>query len=132
MAAAVQWYQQGRISQEWAARIAEMDRTDFTLTLSQLGKDSFHIDFEDLDRELARADRAIINASPLIFFSRSRHLQLLRAFADELWVPEPVAAGILHRGSRDVSARAIQETKWLTVHPAGTVPDTIAAWAIGS
>ena len=54
MAAAVQWYQQGRISQEWTARIAAMDRTDFMLALSQLGKDSFHIDFEDLDRELAR------------------------------------------------------------------------------
>lgn len=33
------------------------------------------------------ADRAIINASPLIFFSRSLRLQLLRAFADEVWVP---------------------------------------------
>ena len=34
------------------------------------------------------ADRAIINASPLIFFSRSHHLQLLRAYAKEFWVPE--------------------------------------------
>ena len=54
LAAAVQWYQQGRISQEWAAQIAGMDRTDFMLTLSDMGKDSFLIDFEDLDRELAR------------------------------------------------------------------------------
>ena len=78
------------------------------------------------------ADRAIINASPLIFFSRSLRLQLLRAFADEVWVPEPVAAEILRRGNRDVSARAIQETAWLTVHPAGTTPDTIAAWRLGA
>jgi predicted HTH domain antitoxin len=54
LAAAVQWYQQGRISQEWAARIAGRDRTDFILTLSHMGKDSFHVDFEDLGRELAR------------------------------------------------------------------------------
>ena len=54
LAAAVQWYQQGRISQEWAARIAGMDRTDFILTLCHMGKDSFRVDFDDLDRELAR------------------------------------------------------------------------------
>lgn len=54
LAAAIQWYQQGRISQEWAARIAGMDRTDFMLTLSHMGKESFLVDFEDLDRELAR------------------------------------------------------------------------------
>ena len=41
LAAAVQWYQQGRISQEWAARIAEMDRTDFMLTLSDMGRTRF-------------------------------------------------------------------------------------------
>ncbi len=54
LAAAVQWYQQGRISQEWAAQIAGLDRTDFLLALARMGKDSFHVDFEDLDRELAR------------------------------------------------------------------------------
>lgn len=54
LAAATQWYQQGRISQEWAARIAGLDRTDFLLTLARMGKDSFVIDLDDLDRELAR------------------------------------------------------------------------------
>ncbi|MBK1699480.1 UPF0175 family protein [Thiococcus pfennigii] len=54
LAAAVQWYQQGRISQEWAAEIAGLDRTEFLLALARLGKDSFLVDFEDLDRELSR------------------------------------------------------------------------------
>ncbi len=54
LAAAVQWYTQGRISQEWAAKIAGLDRTDFLLALARMGRDSFQIDFEDLDRELAR------------------------------------------------------------------------------
>lgn len=54
LAAAVQWYGQGRISQEWAAKIAGLDRTDFLLALARLGRDSFSVDFEDLDRELAR------------------------------------------------------------------------------
>ena len=41
------------------------------------------------------ADRAIINASPLIFLSRSGYLDLLQAFAQEVWAPEPVASEIL-------------------------------------
>ena len=48
-------YQQGRVSQEWAATIAGMDRTNFLLALARMGKDSFQVDFDDLDRELARA-----------------------------------------------------------------------------
>ncbi len=55
LATSAHWYQQGRISQEWAARIAGMDRTDFLLALSRMGKDSFMVDFDDLDNELARS-----------------------------------------------------------------------------
>ncbi len=40
--------------QEWAAKIAGMDRTDFLLALARMGKDSFVVDFENLDKELAR------------------------------------------------------------------------------
>ena len=54
LAAAVSWYEQGKISQELAARVAGMNRTDFLLALARLGKDSFQVDFADLDRELAR------------------------------------------------------------------------------
>ena len=54
LAAAVSWYEQGKISQEVAARIAELNRTDFLLALARLGKDSFKVDFADLDKELAR------------------------------------------------------------------------------
>ena len=54
LAAAVTWYEQGKVSQEIAAQVAEMDRTDFLLALSRLGKDSFRVDCSDLDKELAR------------------------------------------------------------------------------
>jgi predicted HTH domain antitoxin len=54
LAAAAQWYQQGRVSQDWAATIAGLDRMDFLLALARMGKDSFQVDFDDLDRELAR------------------------------------------------------------------------------
>ena len=55
LAAAATWYEQGKISQEMAATIAGLDRTDFLLTLAAMGKASFQVDFADLDRELARA-----------------------------------------------------------------------------
>jgi len=54
LAASVHWYEQGRISQEWAAKIAGMDRTDFLLALSRMVRDSFVVDFDDLDDELNR------------------------------------------------------------------------------
>ena len=54
LAVAVSWYEQFKISQEVAARIAELNRTDFLLALARLGKDSFRVDFADLHRELAR------------------------------------------------------------------------------
>jgi predicted HTH domain antitoxin len=54
LAAAASWYEERKVSQEVAARIAGMNRTDFLLALARMGKDSFQVDFDDLDRELAR------------------------------------------------------------------------------
>jgi predicted HTH domain antitoxin len=54
VAAAVTWYQEGRISQEMAASIAGLDRTDFLLVLARSGRSSFTVDFDDLDKELTR------------------------------------------------------------------------------
>jgi predicted HTH domain antitoxin len=57
LAAAIHWYQQGRISQERAAEFAGLDRTDFLLELGRRGGEVFEVfgvDFEDLERELAR------------------------------------------------------------------------------
>ncbi len=54
LAAAAVWYEQGKVSQEMAAKIAGMNRTDFLLALARMGRDSFTVDFEDLDRELSR------------------------------------------------------------------------------
>ena len=42
LVAAAAWYEEGKVSQEVAARIAGMNRTDFLLALARMGKDSFH------------------------------------------------------------------------------------------
>ncbi|MEH1903512.1 MAG: UPF0175 family protein [Nostoc sp.] len=52
LAAAIYWYGRGEISQEKAANIADLDRTDFLLALSREQIDAFIVDFDDLQREL--------------------------------------------------------------------------------
>jgi predicted HTH domain antitoxin len=54
LAAAIHWYARGEISQEKAAQIAGMDRTDFLLALAREQVDAFVIDIEDLKREIDR------------------------------------------------------------------------------
>ena len=53
LAAAVRWYSQGLISQERAA-IAGLDRTDFLMALARERVDAFHVDFDQLTREISR------------------------------------------------------------------------------
>jgi len=54
LAAAMFWYQQGQVSQEKAAQIAGLDRTDFLMALARERVEAFQVDFDDLERELAR------------------------------------------------------------------------------
>lgn len=55
LAAAVHWYERGEISQEKAAEIAGLDRTDFLRALAREGVNVFVVDMDDLQRELERA-----------------------------------------------------------------------------
>ncbi len=56
LAAAMHWYARGVISQERAAEIAGLDRTDFLLALAREGVDAFVVDFDSLRTELADDD----------------------------------------------------------------------------
>lgn len=53
LAAAMNWYRRGAVSQEIAARVAGLDRTDFLLALARHGEQAFPVDMADLARELA-------------------------------------------------------------------------------
>ena len=55
LAAAIYWYSRGEISQEQAAEIAGLDRTDFLLALAERRVDVFTVDWESLDEEVNRA-----------------------------------------------------------------------------
>jgi predicted HTH domain antitoxin len=54
LAAAIYWYQRGQVSQEKAAQVAGLDRTDFLMALAREGVDAFTVDFHGLERELER------------------------------------------------------------------------------
>lgn len=77
-------------------------------------------------------DTAVVNASPLIFLARSRHLDLLRDFAQTVWVPAPVANEIARRGHHDSTAQALKTTSWLITRPAPDIPAAILEWRLGA
>ena len=48
LAAAIHWYERGEISQEKAAEIAGLDRSDFLTMLAHEQQNAFVVDFDDL------------------------------------------------------------------------------------
>jgi len=56
---------------------------------------------------------------------------LLTTFADNIWVPEPVAKEILARGENDISAQAIKRTTWLISKPVTAIPINVLEWRLG-
>lgn len=55
LAAAIHWYSRGEISQEKAAYIAGMDRTDFLVAVAHENTDVFAVDLNELRKEISRA-----------------------------------------------------------------------------
>ncbi|MBI5815351.1 MAG: UPF0175 family protein [Nitrospinae bacterium] len=55
LAAAIHWYSRGEISQEKAAYIAGVDRTDFLMALAREKTDVFAVDLNELRKEISRA-----------------------------------------------------------------------------
>lgn len=53
LAAAVHWYSRGLMSQERAAAIAGLDRTDLLLLLAREGVEAISVDLRSLRREMA-------------------------------------------------------------------------------
>ena len=77
------------------------------------------------------AERAVVNASPLIFLSRAGLIDLLQLVSSEVIVPEAVAFEIEVRGENDPAARALATTSWLVVTQTPPVPPQIQAWGLG-
>lgn len=54
LAAAIHWYARGTVSQEKAAQIAGISRTEFLLALAREQVPTFPVDFDELQQELSR------------------------------------------------------------------------------
>lgn len=52
LAAAIEWFRRGLISQGRAAEIAGIPRADFIDELAAMKIDTIHVDFEELKREI--------------------------------------------------------------------------------
>lgn len=76
-------------------------------------------------------ERAVVNASPLIFLSRAGLIALLQLISSEIIVPEAVASEIEVRGESDPTARALANVSWLLVSQTPPVPAQIQAWGLG-
>ncbi len=62
-AAAIYWYQRGQISQEKAAQVAGLDRTDFLMALAREGVDALSWTSTTYSASWSVADRPVVNAS---------------------------------------------------------------------
>jgi len=78
------------------------------------------------------ADIAVINASPLIFLVRGGHLDLLPSFFQRVLIPQQVADEIAARGEEDVTARVLQQTRWLEVATVEGIPASVESWGLGA
>jgi predicted HTH domain antitoxin len=54
LAAAIHWYRRGEVSQEKAALIAGLDRTEFLMALAREEVDAFTVSVDELRHELER------------------------------------------------------------------------------
>lgn len=78
------------------------------------------------------ADRAAVDASPLIALSLAGHLDLLHVAAEAIIVPRAVADEVRAYGPGDPAARALAATPWLVVVEPVPVPESIAGWDLGA
>lgn len=77
------------------------------------------------------ADDPVINASPWIFFSRGRQLDLLHAVCGDVLMPETVAVEVRRKGPSDPSVAALDATSWLRVVAPVPMTATVLAWDLG-
>ena len=75
-------------------------------------------------------ERAVVNASPLIFLARAGLIDMLRILGDVV-VPSAVASEVEQRGPDDPTVRAIKASSWIEVIPDLPVSAVIRSWDLG-
>ena len=73
-------------------------------------------------------ERAVVNASPLIFLSKAGLIHFLQQAAPDIVIPETVAWEIGRRGEEDRTAQTVTNTPWLTRVETPLIPPLIQSW----
>ncbi len=77
------------------------------------------------------AERAAVNASPLIVLAKARRLELLRLAAARIVVPRAVADEVRAAGPSDPAAAALRTTAWIEIVDAPPPSAAIIAARLG-
>ena len=76
-------------------------------------------------------ERAVVNASPVIFLAKAGMIHSLQQAAPHILVPAAVAQEISRRGRGDITARTLAGTSWLATVEVPAIPPLIQAWDLG-
>jgi predicted nucleic acid-binding protein len=77
------------------------------------------------------AEILVVNSSPIIFLSRSRHWDLLDAIAHRILIPRTVAEELLARGDQDPAARQLRSCSRAEILPVASIPASVEMWGLG-
>lgn len=108
IAAAVKWYELGRVSQEVAAKIAGVSRTEFLSLLSRMSVSPMQETANEASASakylLEGARPAVLDASPFIILAQAGFVQILPRLMSPIVLPRAVVEEI-HAGPADDPAR---------------------------
>jgi predicted nucleic acid-binding protein len=76
--------------------------------------------------------KRIVNASPLIFLTRSGLLEILNEPGVEVLVPDAVLAELSDPDPDDPAAVAARSTDWILVVPTPAIPESVRAQKLGA
>ncbi len=76
-------------------------------------------------------EKAVVNASPIIYLARTQFFEFLQVAAAEVLVPVAVADEILVRGPNDPAAQALSNTPWVRKVETPQIPRSVLAWDLG-
>jgi predicted nucleic acid-binding protein len=76
--------------------------------------------------------KRIVNASPLIFLTRLRLLDILNEAGLTVMVPEAVLAELSYLDPDDPAAVAARSTDWIHVVPTPPIPEPLRIWNLGA
>ena len=77
------------------------------------------------------ASTAVVNASPLIYLSRSEHFELLKSAAERIVVPDVVVAELSAHGAENPALLRLHGASWIEIVTSPAIPGNVLDWQLG-